>query len=177
MISMYCNSWYRYRKLSSLRELKIPTCKKYKIILHQSQICCSFRRNVSNSCYPYMFRIQLIFQYDTLSECKNTHTHTHTHKHTHIQFASIHTCSLQTHLHRNAYIHTYVHIEHIYTCVHTNIHAEIHAYMHNACIACIHTNTLHTSIYEYYVHTNINVTVCSQITPCGLVYSRVGETC
>lgn len=75
MISMYCNSWHRYRKLSSSRELNLPACKKYKTVLHQSQLRCSFRRNIANNCYRCMFRIQLIFLYDTLSECKNTHTH------------------------------------------------------------------------------------------------------
>ena len=98
MVSIYCNSWNRYRKLSSLRELNLLACKMYKTLLRQSQLRSSFRRNISNNCYRCMFRIQLIFQYDTLSECKNTHT----------QCASIHTCSLQTYLHRTAYIHTYI---------------------------------------------------------------------
>ena len=144
-ISTYLNSQHRYRKLNSLRELNIPACKKYKTVLHQSQLCCSFRRNISNNCYQRMFRIQLIFQYDTYSECKNTHTHT--------QCASTHTCSLQTYLHRTAYIHS-THIRayrtHIYmrtythSCINICIHTYIHVYMHNECITCtyIHTGLL-----------------------------------
>jgi len=119
-ISTYFNSQHRCRKLNSLRELNIPACKKYKIVLHQPQLCCSFRRNISNNCYQRMFRIQLIFQYDTHSECKNTHTHTHTYN---VQvsirvvfrriYTGLHTCI----------VHTFVHIEHIYTCVLTHMHA------------------------------------------------------
>jgi hypothetical protein len=62
-------------------------------------------------------------------------------------------------------IQTYVHTEYIYTCVHKHIHAEIHVYIQiymNTCIMHVlytHIHASHTSIYEHFIHRNINVTV------------------